>query len=220
MIKIYNPTKRSIHSTLLKKIKKYDHKLNLVISYGGDGSLLGADRKYPNLPKLPIRSSKVCNHCYSADNLENILKSILQGQIKPSSHIRLLAQFDKNQLQALNDINIKCQHPNLALRFSFSINDQNYSDNIADGLIVATPFGSTGYFKSIAGAIFSQGLGVAVNNPVNPVPANIVNDNSVITVVIDREDAYLSADNNPNIVSLKPGNTIIIKKSSQTAQVY
>jgi len=220
MIKIYNPTKRSIHSSLLKKIKKYDHKLNLVISYGGDGSLLGADRKFPNLPKLPIRSSKVCNHCYSADNLENILKSILQGQIKPSSHIKLLAQFDKNQLQALNDINIKCQHPNLALRFSFSINDQNYSDNIADGLIVATPFGSTGYFKSIAGAIFSQGLGVAVNNPVNPVPANIVNDNSVITVVIDREDAYLSADNNPNIVSLKPGNTIIIKKSSQTAQVY
>jgi len=220
MIKIYNPTKRSIHSSLLKKIKKYDHKLNLVISYGGDGSLLGADRKFPNLPKLPIRSSKVCNHCYSADNLENILKSILQGQIKPSSHIRLLAQFDKNQLQALNDINIKCQHPNLALRFSFSINDQNYSDNIADGLIVATPFGSTGYFKSIAGAIFSQGLGVAVNNPVNPVPANIVNDNSVITVVIDREDAYLSADNNPNIINLKPGSTIIIKKSSQTAQVY
>ena len=220
MIKIYNPTKRSIHSSLLKKIKKYDHKLNLVISYGGDGSLLGADRDYPNLPKLPIRSSKICNHCYSADNLENILESIKLGQIKPKSHIRLMAQFGKHKLQALNEINIKCTHPNLALRFSYSIDDQDFPNNIADGLIIATPFGSTAYFKSITGTIFSQGIGVAVNNSVNPVPANISNQETVISVTIDREQAFLSADNNPKIYTLKPGNKVVIKKSLQSSQIY
>ncbi len=220
MIKIYNPTKRPIDKVPLKIIKKYSHQLDLVISYGGDGSLLGADRHYPNLPKLPIRSSKVCNHCYSADNLENILESIKLGQIKPKSHIRLMAQFGKHKLQALNEINIKCLHPNLALRFSYSIGDLSFPDNIADGLIVATPFGSTGYFKSIARTVFSQGIGVAVNNSVNPVPANIVSDEATITISINRENAYLSADNNPKIIRLKPGDTVTIKKSPHPAQVY
>ena len=220
MIKIYNPIKRPIDKALLKIIKKYNHQLDLVISYGGDGSLIGADRHYPDLPKLPIRSSKVCNHCYSADNLENILKSIKLGQIKPKSHIRLLAQFGKHQIRALNEINIKCRHPNLAFLFSYLIGDLSFPDNIADGLIVATPFGSTAYFKSIARTVFSQGIGVAINNPVNPLPANIVNDNSIINVTIERENAYLSADNNPKIISLKPGDTVTIKKSPKTAQVY
>ena len=220
MIKIFNPTKRRIDPSLKKIIKKYQRLLNLVVSHGGDGSLLGADRDYPGLPILPIRSSKICNHCYSADNLENILKSIKAGQISPKKHMKLIAVFGRNKIIALNEINIKCQHPNLALRFSYSINDTNFPDNIADGLVVATPFGSTAYFKSIAHTIFSQGIGVAVNNPVNQIPTNVVSDDSIITVKIDREKAYLSADNNPKIHNLKPGDIVTIKKSLQYALIY
>jgi len=220
MIKIYNPTKRPIDKSLLKIIKKYSHQLNLVISYGGDGSLLGAAKIYPDLPILPIRSSKVCNHCYSADSTDNILKSIKAGQIKSKKYIKLTATFGHNQITALNEINIKCRHPNLALRFSFLIGDLSFPDNMADGLIVATPFGSTGYFKSITRTVFSLGLGVTVNNPVDPIPTNIIGDDKIITVTVNRENAYLSADNNPKIISLKPGDTVTIKKSLQTAQIY
>lgn len=220
MIKIYNPTKRPVKASLKKIIKKYKHDLNLVISHGGDGSLLGASRQYPNLEILPIRSSKICHHCYSAENVENILKSIKSGTLKPKKHIKLIAVFKNHKIIALNEINIKCSHPNLALRFSYSIGDTNYTNNIADGIIISTPFGSTAYFKSITNMVFSQGIGVAVNNSIKQIANQIVDDSSLITINIDRENACLCADNYPKIFKLKPGDKIVVKKSIQSAYIY
>lgn len=220
MIKLYNSTGRSVDPAIKKIIKKYKQDLSLIISYGGDGTLLGSERDYPDLAKLPIRASKICNHCYSTQNLENIFKAIKAGQLKPKSYLKLEAGFGRHQVLALNEINIKCQHPNLALRFSYDIDQQSYKDNIADGIIIATPFGSTAYFKSITNTVFDHGIGIAVNNSVHPTPNNIVSDDSWVTVTIDRQKAYLLADNNPKIYKLKPGDKIVIKKSDKFAQIY
>lgn len=220
MIKIYNPTKRPIDKSIINIIDQYQKDLNLIICYGGDGTLIGADRLYPNTPKLAIRSSHICAKCYSPDNLSAILESIKLEHINPHQYIRLQAYFNHQKLVALNDINIKCNHPNLALRFSYAINDISYTNIIADGLIVSTPFGSSAYFKSITRTIFHQGIGVAVINPTEPILNQVVADDSVVSITIDREKAIICADNNPKIYTLKPGDTVTIKKYSKPALIY
>lgn len=220
MIKIYNPTKRPIDKNILKIINLYKNDLNLVISHGGDGTLLGAERVYPVLPKLAIRSSNICTKCFSIDNLHNILESIKVGHITPHQYIKLEASFNNKKLIALNEINIKCSHPNLALRFSYTVNDQSFNNIIADGIIVSTAFGSSGYFKSITHTIFYQGVGVAVINPTEALLNQIVAEDSVVSITIDRENAFICADNNPKIYILKAGDIITIQKSQKPAMIY
>jgi len=36
---------------------------DVIISFGGDGTLLSAEREYPGVPKLPIRNSQFCHKC-------------------------------------------------------------------------------------------------------------------------------------------------------------
>jgi len=220
MIKIYNPTKRPIDKNIIKIINIYKKDLNLVISHGGDGSLLGAEREFPDIPKLAIRSSNICTKCYRIDDLQNILESIKLRHITPHQYIKLEASFNNKKLIALNEINIKCSHPNLALRFSYSIGDTHINNIIADGIIVSTAFGSSGYYKSIARTIFYQGMGIAVINPTEPLLNQIVADDNIISITIDRENAFICADNNPKIHTLKPGDTVTIKKYSKPALIY
>jgi len=220
MIKIYNPTKRPIDKDIIKTINIYKKDLNLVISHGGDGSLLGAEREFPDIPKLAIRSSNICTKCYRQDDLQNILKSIKLGHITPRQYIKLETFFNNKKLIALNEINIKCSHPNLALRFSYTFDGQSFNNIIADGIIVSTPFGSSGYFKSITRTIFYQGIGVAVINPTEVLINQIISDDNVISININREIANICSDNNPKIFKLKAGDKITIKKSPKPALIY
>jgi len=220
MIKIYNPTKRPIDKDIIKTINIYKKDLNLVISHGGDGSLLGAEREFPGIPKLAIRSSNICTKCYRQDDLQNILESIKLRHITPRQYIKLEAFFNNKKLIALNEINIKCSHPNLALRFSYTVDGQSFNNIIADGIIVSTPFGSSGYFKSITRTVFYQGIGVTVINPTEHLLNQIISEDEIINITIDRENANICSDNNPKIYALKPGHKIIIKKSSKSAFIY
>ena len=59
-----------------KILKKYNLKLvkknpDIVISYGGDGTILLSERLFPNIPKLFLRHSSICNKCYSVQITEN-----------------------------------------------------------------------------------------------------------------------------------------------------
>lgn len=220
MIKIYNPTKRPVDKNIIKTINGYKNDLNLVVSHGGDGTLLGAEREFPSIPKLAIRSSNICTKCYRIDDLQNILESIRLGHITPHQYIKLEASFNNKKLIALNEINIKCSHPNLALRFSYALNDQSFNNIIADGIIVSTVFGSSGYFKSITRTVFYQGIGVAVINPTELLLNQIVADENIISITINRENAFICADNNPKIYTLKAGDIVTIQKSPNLALIY
>ena len=220
MIRLYNSTNRPIDPRLEKIIKKYQFSIDLIISYGGDGTLLGAEREYPSIPKLAIRSSKNCQKCHHVDDLKNILSALASNQLRPISFIKLETNINSHHLLSLNEFCLKSSKPNTALRFSYKVGDIVVKDVIADGIIVATPFGSTGYFQSITRTVFSQGIGVAVINPTNCLNNMIVPDSSTVSITIDRVEAQLFSDNNPDILNLPAETTINIGKSSKSAFIY
>ncbi len=220
MIRIYNSANRPLDPKIEKIVKKYQAKLDLIISYGGDGTLLGAERDYPGIPKLPIRSSSVCQKCRHLDDLDNILSSVSQHQLKPNQYTKLQTNINGHKLISLNEFCLKSAKPNTALRFSYTVGDIATKDIIADGIIVSTSFGSTGYFKSITRTIFFHGIGVAVINPTIPINNIIYPKTSVISITIDRVEAHLFSDNDPQIITINPGQIIVIKKATKPALIY
>ncbi|RLC34331.1 hypothetical protein DRH14_03210 [Candidatus Shapirobacteria bacterium] len=218
-IKIYNSVNHQIDSNTIRIVNQYKDQLNLIITIGGDGSILGAEKKFPGIPKLPLRFSNICNHCKSQFRLESLIQDIINKRIQPKRYIKLQANFKKQTFIALNEINIKAKNPRSALRFQVSTSPVD-TTLLADGLIVATPFGSTGYFKSISNTVFVQGIGVALNNPTNQQPTKIVSEDTSISVKIIRGPAMVFVDNQPEFWQLQKRENLTIKKSLESALIY
>ena len=157
---------------------------DIAVLYGGDGTLVGEWRKFRTRkggkPLLPVRNYGLCQKHLdfytkffnaSDDTEENL-------SVKQFLFPVLRAEFkDKgldNYLDALAETTIVSADQTAALRFNIKVNGKSIVENvIANGAILATKLGSTGYFKSVARTIFTQGIGVGFICPTYSVP-NIV----------------------------------------------
>lgn len=194
-----------------------------VISYGGDGTLLSAERTYPGIPKLPIRDSLICKKCPNHEE-SILLKKLLEGKLKLEDYKKLITTFFYKNFYALNDFVVRNSSPIHTIRFKTSIKDRLL---IGDGIVVSTPFGSTGYFKSITGQSFEkslpagrQGFGLAFNNTTEKVPPVYLENKDTVTFQLIRGRATLSFDNSPDIFTIDESSELQFKLSDQTAKIY
>lgn len=204
-----------------------DKNPDVVISYGGDGTLLSAERQYPQIPKLPIRNSEFAVKC--TDHLdEKILKDFQEGKLYLKEYKKLETTVLYKKFYALNDFVIRNSDPRHTIRFKVMSkashpeqpNRFKGSLMIGDGIVVATPFGSTGYFKSITGQTFEQGFGLCFNNTTEKTPPNIFKNGDSITFKLIRGKATLSFDNSPEIFDVDEGSELVFRLSYQVAKIY
>lgn len=187
---------------------------DVVISFGGDGTLLHAEREYPSVPKLPIRDSQFCNKCPKHDE-SVLLKELLQNQLTLKTYKKLKTEIGRNSLFALNEFSIRNAHPTHAIRFR--VHNNLY---IGDGVVVSTPFGSPAYFKSITGQIFSEGFGLAFNNTTEKVDPIFLGEGDKLKFELIRNIAQLTQDNSPDIYNLKPRSNLTFSLSNEVARIY
>ncbi|MBS3055057.1 MAG: NAD(+)/NADH kinase [Candidatus Aenigmarchaeota archaeon] len=192
---------------------------DVVISYGGDGTILKSERMYPGIPKVFIRHSYLCVKCHG-DEYRKYLKYLSKKKFKTVKGIKVEGSVKGKKLGGMNEINIVSEKPIFAVRFDLIVNGRLIARNvIGDGVVVATPFGSHAYFYSITRKTFKKGLGIAFNNPRKKMKNLIVKDNSIIKVKILRDAGWMIADNNPKFVHLNEGDVITINKSKGTANI-
>ncbi|MFH1972412.1 MAG: hypothetical protein ABIJ18_02945 [archaeon] len=195
----------------LKELKEFlkGHRLvfrkpELIVVYGGDGTLLAAEEKFPGVKKLFFY--KNCRKFDFFDNYKNYIKLdvFLNG---------------KKLFTALNDVNVHYKLPR-ALRFNIKVNHFDLGENlIGDGVIVATPFGANAYYRTITGNSFTKGIGIAFNNVIGNKTNKVVDENSVVEIIINREEGFLAVDSNSKVFELKKGDSVVIKKSKEIACV-
>ncbi len=191
----------------------------MIVCYGGDGTILYAETKFPQIPKLIIKKSRICRKCdYFLQDMGLILRKIKEKKFKLQKEMKLETVFKKRKLIALNEIQVHAMRPTHAIRFSVSIDSRKLPNLIGDGIVVATPFGSTGYYKSTGGSQFREGIGVSFNNLHNENIESFVGPiDWIVKVTIDRGPAWVIADNNEEFLRLKTHDTIMIKKSENVA---
>lgn len=190
----------------------------IIIVSGGDGSLLISERKFPGIPKLLIRDSLTCKRCYDLDT-EGIIEVIKDNNYKIKKIKKIKAKINDKEIIGLNDIIIKNKNPNTALRFEVFINDEIVNEFIGDGVVIATHYGSTGYFSSITGKDFKKGIGIAFNNVTDRFRHINLENNDKIKIKIKRGPGILSFDNSCNFIELKEDDEIEVNESDKKARI-
>lgn len=196
-------------------------KPDVIVSYGGDGTLLAAERKFPAISKLPIRDSKVCKKC-PIHTTEHLLQKLSNGDIKLEEYPKLEAKTHDAHLLAVNDLVVRNSIPIHALRFRVYLNTKLVVPEviIGDGVVFTTFFGSTGYFQSITRKSVDEGFAMAFSNTTFAIEPVRFNTDDHIKIEIIRGPGTLSADNNPKFSNLKEKDEILVQASSHSAQIY
>lgn len=232
-----------LHDKYAKDIKALVKKLgfdivtnnpDVVISYGGDGTLLSSERHYPGIPKLPIRNDTICNKC-SEHQTDTFLKRLLENSLPLKQHGKLETTIENHTILALNDFVIRNKEAVHAIRFQVtlpasSLQKQGSINNkllIGDGVVLATPLGSTAYFKSITGETFDetlpasrQGFGVAFNNTTQKINPIFLKKGDQVTFKLIRGHAGLTYDNSHSRYAIKENTELTFKLSDQVAKIY
>ena len=154
----------------LEELKK--EKLDLVITLGGDGTTLRVFRYLDN--ETPILTINVGGNRgilaeITIDEIDDAINQILKDNFFLDKRVRVVASCGGKEFPpALNEIYIS--RANLTKTAEIEIKFQN--DTVKqkmDGVIIATPSGSTGHSFSLGGPILHESLDVLIITPVAPV---------------------------------------------------
>ncbi len=218
------------HSDLA--IQEVAAKAELLVVLGGDGTILNVAGQLGEAIK-PIFGINIGSlgflTCLSSPAHREAVECIARDQITFSKRTLLDvtvagATGPAAKSLALNDaVFSRGQEPRL-VRLNVRVDGEPLTEFNADGLIVATPTGSTAYSLSAGGPILAPESGVLVITPICPhVLTNrsiIVTESSLIEVEATERDypVYLSVDGRES-VHLKTGTVVAIRKSKTTLQL-
>lgn len=150
--------------------------VDLAIVIGGDGSFLNAARLIVNhhIPVLGINRGRLGFLTdFSPKDFETELLPVLKGEYKQESRFLLHSELIRNHQViasslALNDVVLYSGDIARLLEFEVTIDGHFMSRQRADGIIAATPTGSTAYALSGGGPIVHPELGAIVLVPMHP----------------------------------------------------
>ncbi len=201
---------------------------DVVISGGGDGTFLDASRAYPDLPILPVRDPERYAGCRHKD-IDDLLEGLSARRLSLTRCKKLVVETSASRIIATADVVLRQVKPTQAIRFTVTVNDETLSDAplVGDGMIAASVYGATGYFRSVSGMVFTQGLGVAFNNLVCepyylgvPVSGLILDENDVIRAEIVRGPAYLGWDNSDQSREINQSESFLVRLADRYTRIY
>jgi len=172
--------------------------VDLLVVLGGDGTILRAARlmHQNQIPMLGIRFGRLGFLAeLSGKTYEKELIDILKGKYKLDERMVLEAQIgdDPEHYYALNDVVIFRSHSSKLITLDVHINDDYMNTFRSDGLIVASPTGSTAYSLSCGGPIVAPGMNAFIINPICPHmlsnrPTVISGDSNIVIRFKELED--------------------------------
>jgi len=188
---------------------------DFIITFGGDGTIIKAEAEYPSIPKIILKNSLVCKKCSKFSN-EEVLEKVKKGDYKTEEMFKVEAAGAGRTLYAMGEVILHNKDPRHAIRYTVSINNTQIGGTIiGDGIVVSTPFGSTGYYRSITDSFFELGIGLAFNNSTEQSDHVVLKEDSEIKLTLSRGPAVVFADNQKDSIELEEGEHITIRKSKE-----
>jgi NAD+ kinase len=151
-------------------------RIDLLVVLGGDGTLLTAAHSASehDVPVLPVNFGKLgFLTTVTIEELYSMVEKVLCGEYETWTHMMLEAEVSRDgrtieRRRALNDAVLNKGVPAHMIDFQLLVDDQFVCHYRADGIIFATPTGSTGYSLSAGGPIVSPVIEALVVTPVCP----------------------------------------------------
>ncbi len=212
-------------------IADFPQQCDLTIAIGGDGTLLSASRALAG-SGLPLVGINVGRLGFLADvtldKLESQLSQILAGEYREDT--RFLMQATINQAAdpiglAMNDVVIHAYQNLHMIEFETAINGRFLNSQRADGILLATPTGSTAYAMSAGGPILDVDLDALVLASVCPHTLSnrplVIAADSVVDITLSEKNVgscMATCDGRPGHI-IQPGDTIRIQRAPNTIKL-
>ncbi|MEA1960236.1 MAG: NAD(+)/NADH kinase [Bacillota bacterium] len=195
-----------------------------IIVLGGDGTIVRAARQHLdiNVPILGVNMGTVgFLSNLEADELDQYLDRFLQKDYHIDERMMLEVEIlrDRQTVSRLYGLNEACvqSHEAHLIDLDMRIAGEGYGNYRADGLIIATPTGSTGYSLSCGGPIVDPQLESFIITPIASYllaqrPLVISAGKDLCLKLVNGTDTFISMDGQVK-VELKKNDTIIIKRA-------
>lgn len=200
---------------------------DLMLSIGGDGTILRAATLVGDsgIPILGINAGRLgFLASVQKDNVAEFLQRVLDKKftISPRSLLSVSCSPENQDLQeinfAMNEISVNRKDTTSMITIDTYLNGEFLNSYWADGLIIATPTGSTGYSMSCGGPILTPDVKSLVITPIAPHnltarPLVIPDETEIRLKVSGREEQYLMSLDS-RIASIKNESVLTIKKTT------
>ncbi len=207
-----------------------DNAIDLVISIGGDGTLLSAVHRIGSrgIPVLGINFGHLgfltaAGRSADVDQLAEALMSrkiTVEERTLLSVSVNTLPQFHK---QCLNEVSLHRSASLSTLTAHLYVDNHYVATYTGDGVIVATPTGSTAYNLSCGGPILTPDCGCLVITPIAPhtmtLRSIVVPDTATLRLVTTDDLAQCALGTDSTSQSVAGGSTVTITKAPFTVRL-
>ena len=209
-------------------LKNFNDLVDLIIVFGGDGTLLGAARKFINsdIPILGINMGTVGFLTdVNIENFESVIGDIFKGDYVLEERSLVEAKFSDQEVFGLNEVLIHSGSYAQLMRYRLLIDGKTVYEQRSDGLIVATPTGSTAYALSAGGSIIHPELNIwniipMMSQSLSSRPLIVSNKKSMEIQLIEGplDHAMICVDGQKDI-PIKYNNSISISKKNSSLKI-
>jgi NAD+ kinase len=211
-------------------LERIGHEADLAIAIGGDGTMLGAARALAphEVPLVGINHGRLGFITdIGLDSWRQALSSILKGHYASEERTLLTARVVRDQVVvwtelALNDVVVNRSSRTGMIELQVHVDDLYMYSQRADGLIIATPTGSTAYALSANGPILHPQLAGIVLVPVAPQslsnrPITLPDDVTITIRVVEGREPRVAGDMQV-FSDLQVGDDIIVQRAAFTTR--
>ena len=207
------------------KSKDLDSSIDLLVSIGGDGTFLRTIEYVRDL-NIPVMGINTGNLGFLAtikkENLDQAVEKIYNKKFKVENRSVIKVNSEEIGLPknlfpyALNEISVVRKDTTSMINIKTSLDGNHLNSYWADGLIISTPTGSTGYSLSCGGPVISPSSGSLVLTPISPHNLNarplVISDETKIELSVSgREEKHLLSIDS-NIFTVQNQTKITIEK--------
>lgn len=204
--------------------KAVSRSVDLIVVLGGDGTLLSVARRTDT--RVPILGVNMGELGYLTEITEAealpMLQRVLAGDYAVDRRMTLTAELERQgapieRWRALNDVVIANGARARIIRFTMLVDGLPLAEYRADGVIVATPTGSTAYSLSVGGPIVEPTVEVILVSPISPHTLSnrpmVLRHDSVVRleVAARQQDVVLTVDGQEGM-PLQGGDAIVVRR--------
>lgn len=208
-------------------IEKQQNNADCVLVLGGDGTLLSVAREVAGT-KMPVLGINLGTLGFLAEVEPNRMEDAIERLIKGDYLVEERMMLDATVLHegketvmssALNDVTLTRCGSLQIIRYSIYVNGKFLCNMSADGVIVSTPTGSTGYNMSAGGPIAEPGAKLLM---LTPICAHTLNSRSIILHSDDVVEIVIGSANDGNkltVEAVSDGNEKILMSTGDTLRI-
>lgn len=210
---------------IFTKHEELDHRYDMLISIGGDGTMLRAATyiRDKNIPVLGINAGRLgFLATVQQEDIETLLSLIFENKFKISPRSLLSLNYEGMEKEdgldfALNEIAVSRKDTTSMITIEVKMDGDYLNAYWADGLIISTPTGSTGYSLSCGGPVLIPEVNSLVITPIAPHNLNarplVIPDGTELELKVSGREPQHLISLDSRILTVDTETTLYIKKT-------